>query len=42
MLLDHGADFNLRTKHGATAMQLAKVLGWEKVVALLAAKGAKG
>jgi ankyrin repeat protein len=42
VLLDHGADFTLRTKHGATALQLAHVLGWEKVVALLMAKGAKG
>lgn len=42
VLLDHGADFTLRTKHGATPMQLAHVLGWEKVVALLMAKGARG
>lgn len=41
VLLDHGANFTLRTKHGATALQLAHVLGWEKVVALLLAKGAK-
>jgi hypothetical protein len=42
VLLDHGADFTARTKLGATPLQLAHVLGWEKVVALLMAKGARG
>ena len=40
ILLESGADPNAVTNHGATPMKLAKVLAWNKVVALLAAKGA--
>ena len=40
ILLECGADPNAVTNHGATPMKLAKVLAWNKVVALLAAKGA--
>jgi uncharacterized protein len=40
ILLECGADPNAVTNHGATSMRLAKVLGWDKVVALLASKGA--
>jgi uncharacterized protein YegJ (DUF2314 family) len=42
VLLDHGADVQARTKHGATALQLARSLGWETVTSLLLAKGARG
>jgi len=42
VLLEAGVDSSLKTRHGATAMQLAHVLGWEKVVALLMAQGARG
>ncbi|WP_254510518.1 ankyrin repeat domain-containing protein [Anatilimnocola floriformis] len=42
VLLDAGVDPNLKTKHGATPLQLAHVLGWEKVVAQLMARGARG
>jgi ankyrin repeat protein len=41
VLLDAGADVNARTGHGMTPLQLAKSLGWDKVAALLASKGAK-
>jgi uncharacterized protein len=40
VLLECGADPNARTDHGMTPMQLARSLGWEKVVALLATNGA--
>jgi ankyrin repeat protein len=40
VLLKRGADPNAMTNNGATPMRLAKVLGWDKVVALLAANGA--
>jgi uncharacterized protein len=36
VLLEAGADPNAVTNHGMTPLQLAKSLGWEKVVALLA------
>jgi ankyrin repeat protein len=36
VLLAAGADPNAVTKHGMTPMQLAKSLGWDNVVALLA------
>jgi uncharacterized protein YegJ (DUF2314 family) len=39
ILLECGADLNAVTDHGMTPMQLAKSLGWDKVVALLASKG---
>jgi uncharacterized protein YegJ (DUF2314 family) len=42
VLLDCGADVNAKTNHGMTAIQLAKSLGWDKVIALLASKGATG
>jgi uncharacterized protein len=42
VLLECGADPNAVTNDGMTPMQLARSLGWEKVVALLAGKGAKG
>jgi len=38
VLLAAGADRTAKTNHGATPLQLAKSLGWEHVVALLAAK----
>lgn len=41
ILLECGADINAVTDHGMTALQLAKSLGWEKVVAVLKSKGAK-
>ncbi len=41
VLLDAGADPNAKTGHGMTPLQLAKSLGWDKVAALLASKGAK-
>ena len=40
VLLKCGADPNAITNQGATPMKLAKVFGWDKVVALLAANGA--
>jgi uncharacterized protein YegJ (DUF2314 family) len=42
VLLDHGADPNARTDDGVTPLQLAHAMGWEKIVALLMAKGARG
>ena len=36
VLLEAGADPNAVTQHGATPMRLAKALGWENVIALLA------
>jgi uncharacterized protein YegJ (DUF2314 family) len=39
-LLEHGADVNAMTDQGLTPLQLARSLGWEKVVALLLSKGA--
>jgi uncharacterized protein len=41
ILLEFDADVNAVTDHGMTALQLAKSLGWEKVVALLKGKGGK-
>lgn len=41
VLLECGADVNAVTNQGVTAMQLAKSLEWEKVVALLAGRGGK-
>jgi uncharacterized protein YegJ (DUF2314 family) len=38
VLLEAGADPNAVTNHGMTPLQLAKSLGWDKVVALLAKK----
>lgn len=40
-LLDAGADPNAVTADGQTPLQLANALGWERVVVLLAARGAK-
>ena len=40
ILLEAGADANALTNHGMTPLQLAKSLGWDKVVALLVNKGA--
>ena len=42
VLLECGADPNAVTNHGMTPLQLAKSLGWDKVVALLVSKGATG
>lgn len=41
VLLDQGADVNATAKDGATPLQLATALGWDKVIALLVSKGAK-
>jgi uncharacterized protein YegJ (DUF2314 family) len=41
VLLDAGADPNAGTNHGMTPVQLARSLGWDEVVALLASKGGK-
>jgi uncharacterized protein YegJ (DUF2314 family) len=41
VLLEAGADPNARTDQGITPLQLAKSLGWQKVTALLAGRGAK-
>ena len=41
VLLELGANVNAKTGHGMTALQLAKSLNWDKVVALLASKGAR-
>ncbi len=38
-LLECDADPNAKTGQGATPMRLAKVLGWNQVIALLATKG---
>jgi ankyrin repeat protein len=38
VLLEAGADPDAVTNHGMTPLQLAKSLGWEKVVALLERK----
>ena len=35
VLLECGADLNARTNHGMTPLQLAKSLGWDKVIKLL-------
>lgn len=35
--IQHGADTALKTKNGMTALELARVLGWKKVIALLEA-----
>ena len=40
VLLEAGADPNAVTDHGMTPLQLARSLGWDKVVALLASSGA--
>jgi uncharacterized protein YegJ (DUF2314 family) len=40
VLLEHGAEANAVTENGLTPLQLAKLLGWDKVVALLVSKGA--
>jgi uncharacterized protein YegJ (DUF2314 family) len=40
VLLDRGADPNAVTEHGMTPLELARSLGWDKVVALLVSKGA--
>jgi uncharacterized protein YegJ (DUF2314 family) len=42
VLLECGADVNAVTDHGMTPVQLARSLGWDKVEALLASKGATG
>ncbi len=42
VLLEAGADPNALTDHGMTAIQLARSLGWDRVVALLTSKGATG
>lgn len=36
ILLEQGADTNALTEHGMTPLQLAKSLGWDKVISLLA------
>jgi uncharacterized protein YegJ (DUF2314 family) len=41
VLLESGADANAVTNDGMTPLQLAKSLGWDKVVALLSRSGAK-
>ncbi|WP_246523686.1 DUF2314 domain-containing protein [Gemmata palustris] len=41
ILLECGADPNAATDDGTTPVQLAEALGWDKVVALLARKGAR-
>jgi uncharacterized protein YegJ (DUF2314 family) len=41
VLLEAGADANALTSHGMTPLQLAKSLGWDRVVALLVGRGAK-
>jgi uncharacterized protein YegJ (DUF2314 family) len=41
VLLEAGADPNAKTRDGTTPLQLAKLLGWDKVVALLEKSGAK-
>ncbi len=41
VLLDHGADASARTNDGVTPLQLAHVLGWEKVVGQLMAKSGR-
>jgi ankyrin repeat protein len=41
VLLECGADVNAKTNHGMTAIQLAKSLGWDKVIVLLESKGAR-
>lgn len=38
LLLEAGADVNAKTNDGKTALDLAKSLGWEKVIALLKKK----
>jgi uncharacterized protein len=40
VLLESGADVNAMTDHGMTPMQLARSLGWDKVIGLLARHGA--
>ena len=35
LLLEAGADVDAKTNDGKTALDLAKSLGWEKVIALL-------
>jgi uncharacterized protein YegJ (DUF2314 family) len=42
VLLEAGADPKALTDHGMTPLQLAKSLGWDKVVSLLASKGTGG
>jgi hypothetical protein len=42
VLLECGADPNAVTGHGMTPVQLARSLGWDRVVTLLAGHGAKG
>jgi ankyrin repeat protein len=38
LLLEAGADVDAKTNDGKTALDLAKSLGWEKVIALLKKK----
>jgi uncharacterized protein len=40
VLLEFGADANAKNDKGLTPVQLARSLGWDKVVALLVTKGA--
>lgn len=40
ILLDHGADPNARTSDGMTAMELARTLGWKRVIEVLVSHGA--
>jgi ankyrin repeat protein len=42
VLLECGADPKAVTDNGMTPMQLARSLGWEKVVTLLLSRGANG
>lgn len=41
VLIEFGADVNARTSDGATPLQLARILGWDKVIAMLQSHGAK-
>lgn len=41
ILVDAGADVNAETTNGMTPLALANVLGWDKVAAVLRAKGAR-
>jgi uncharacterized protein len=40
VLLEMGADTGVRTAHGMTALDLARVLGWKEIVALLSSPSA--
>jgi ankyrin repeat protein len=42
LLMEHGADLNLKNEDGATALKLARDRGRKEVAAMLAPRGCEG